>query len=1253
MRIVIDMQGAQTASRFRGIGRYTMALTLEMVRLRGKHEVFLALNGAYEDSIEFIRETFASLLPKSNIRVFTFVSPVGGHDSTNETRRKSAEAMREAFLTSLEPDVILVSSLFDEFGGEVVTSIGTLDSSTPTAVMVYDLIPLVHADTYLQDPAIANWYFNKLDHLRRADLILTISEYSCREAIEYLNFPEQTVVSISTGCDAQFQRFALTESQKRHLRNEYGIDQPFVMYTGGADQRKNLIGLLRSYALLPLDLRRGHKLVLVGRDILDHRKPLLELAKSLQIQESELIFTGYVSDSDLILLYNACRLFVFPSWHEGFGLPILEAMACGRAAIAANASSLPEVLGREDALFPAKDDAAMALKIAEVLSNPGFRVELEKHGLEQAQKFSWKVTAQRAWSALETLHRSTKTVQTEAIHKPSRRPRLAYVSPLPPERSGIADYSSELLLELSRHYEIDVIIIQEHIQDAWARANTRIRSVEWFRAHAHVFDRVLYQFGNSPFHSHMFELIREIPGISTIHDFYLGNALAWGKREQKAIDLPNALLHGYGWPALLDLFREEIREVVNKYHLNLEIIQQSLGVVVHSEHSLELAYQAYGSSAAQDWNVIPLLRIPAHGADKQAARRLLKLPEDAFLICTFGFLAPNKLNDRLLAGWLASALAQNRQCHIVFVGENDGGDYGTRLTQIVSSSAAKGRIVITGWVDSNTYGLWLAAADAAVQLRTLSRGETSAAVLDCMNYGLPVIVNAHGSMAYLPAEAVWMLPDKFSDEELIDALDTLWQNPDKRKCMGEAARQHILTHHNPRKCADQYRDAIEQIYSQAQGTLLGAMAVISQREPALPQAEWPALAKAFSANFPPQPRRRQMFVDISALVTMDLHTGIQRVTRALLQEIALNPPEGWVIEPVFAIMDAPGYRYARRFMCRFLGIPDSWAKDEAAEAWPGDVFIGLDLQQHAVVAQKEFLRRWRLSGVIVKFVVYDLLPVLLPEVFPEGTQLAHQKWLETIAAFDGALCISRSVADELDEWLQNFAAARKQSFSIDWFHLGADVENSVPKRGLPPEAERVLPSLSMRPTFVMVGTIEPRKGYLQTLTAFEQLWEEGLDVNLVIVGSEGWKPLADTARRTIPQIVHRLRNCVEFGKRLYWLEDTSDEYLEKIYAASTCLIVASEGEGFGLPLIEAARKGLPLLVRDLPVFHEVTGGHASFFENDLQPETIQMAVNRWLEHHKNDRHTKSLAVPHQTWKDSARQVLAAALGKQLQADAHV
>jgi glycosyltransferase involved in cell wall biosynthesis len=177
-----------------------------------------------------------------------------------------------------------------------------------------------------------------------------------------------------------------------------------------------------------------------------------------------------------------------------------------------------------------------------------------------------------------------------------------------------------------------------------------------------------------------------------------------------------------------------------------------------------------------------------------------------------------------------------------------------------------------------------------------------------------------------------------------------------------------------------------------------------------------------------------------------------------------------------------------------------------------------------------------------------------------------------------------------------------------------------------PDAEATLIALRARPTLLMVGTVEPRKGHAQALAAFETLWHAGVEANLAIVGKQGW---------SVELLTERLRSHTELDRRLFWLEGISDEYLEKVYAASSALLAASEGEGFGLPLIEAARRGLPIIARDLPVFREVAGEHAFYFSG-LPPEALAKAIETWLALHAEGRAPLSDAMPWLSWAESTR-----------------
>jgi glycosyltransferase involved in cell wall biosynthesis len=1230
MRIVLDMQGAQTTgSRNRGIGRYTFSLAQAIVRNRGNHEVFLALNGLFSDTIEPIRVAFDGLLPQENIRVWHTPGPVRECQPGNNWRRYTAELLYESFLANLRPDVVLVSSLFEGLNDDAVTSIGTLSCTVPTVVILYDLIPLIYRQLYMGNPVVEAWYENKLNHLRRADLLLAISESSRQDAIRYLGFPSEVCINISAAATQQFQPQQIDCEQERDIRQRYGLHHPFVMYTGGIDHRKNIEGLIRAYAKLPRSLRADHQLVIVCSIEIHSRSALKMLAKEQGMEENELVFTGFVPEEDLIALYNLCKVFVFPSWYEGFGLPALEAMLSGSAVIAANTSSLPEVIGREDALFDPHSDDAIAAKLEQVLTDEDFRNELKRHAIEQAKRFSWDESARRAINAFETLH-AKKNCQPITI-SPSQRPKLAYISPLPPEKSGISDYSAELLPELARHYDIEVVVNQKDVTDTWIKNNLPVRSVEWFRAHADQYHRIVYHFGNSSFHQHMFALLKEVPGVVVLHDFFLSGVVAHMEHSgYKPHFWTKTIYQSHGYEAVQQRFQAlDKSEVIWRYPCNLAVLQNALGIIVHSEFSRDLAEKWYGQHAARDWAVIPHLRVPALDIDRSKARRQLNLNNDDFLVCSFGMLGPTKLNHRLLEAWLVSPLSRNERCVLVFVGQNHGGEYGVQLLKTIKKSGLERRIRITGWADAATFRQYLAAADMAVQLRTLSRGETSGTVLDCMNYGLATIVNAHGGLAELSKDAVWMLPDEFTNDELVNALETLWKDKDLRARLGSRAQEIIQTRHDPARCAEQYAQTIEAIYQRAQTgpyALINAIAAVD----ALPANDLTLkqIATSIAISFPPKIVQRQLLVDISELVQRDVKSDIQRVVCSILKELLDHPPNGYRVEPVYATMNQ-GYRYARRFTLRFLDCPETTVIDEPIEYSPGDLFLGLDLQPHVVPVHRPFYQQLRNNGVQVWFLVYDLLPITLSHAFGAGAKNDHHGWLNVVVESDGAICISRSVADELAEWYKSYGIVCHRPFKIHWFHIGADISASLPTTGLPADAEKVLTTLSSSPSFLMVGTIEPRKSHAQVLAAFELLWAQGMNVNLVIVGKQGW--LVET-------FVERLRHHKELGQRLFWLEGISDEYLEKVYAASTCLLMASEGEGFGLPLIEAAQHKLPILARDIPVFREVAGEHAFYFSG-LEPEALAKAVKEWLELYKEGRHPKSDAMPWLTWRESTQWLL--------------
>ena len=374
---------------------------------------------------------------------------------------------------------------------------------------------------------------------------------------------------------------------------------------------------------------------------------------------------------------------------------------------------------------------------------------------------------------------------------------------------------------------------------------------------------------------------------------------------------------------------------------------------------------------------------------------------------------------------------------------------------------------------------------------------------------------------------------------------------------------------------------------------------------------------------------RRLIIDVSSLDSLNYGTGIQCVVRSMVTWLPSVLPSAYRMEPAYAAADGRGYRRAR--WVRPEGATGRIiVTDTALDPRPGDVFLGLDLRQRAVSANSGFYSALQRSGIPVYFVVYDLLPVLMPHRFVSDVAAIHRRWLEVVAAADGAICISGAVANELRSWVKLYGPDRRSPLRIGSFHLGANVEDTDHTYGMPDDAAETLRSLAARPTFLLVGTLEPRKGHVQTLEAFERLWDEQTDVNLAFVGKIGWH---------MEPFVARLSGHPEIGKRLFWMEGISDQYLDQVYRTATCLIAPSEGEGFGLPLIEAAQHGTPLLVRDIPVFREVAGDYAFYF-GGLDASSLSKAVHEWLTLWRDGQHPRSNEMPWLTWEESARQMVA-------------
>ena len=255
-----------------------------------------------------------------------------------------------------------------------------------TVVTVHDLAYLRLPDRL---PSARRRYFAALTRasVRRASRVLAVSESTKRDIIELLGVPAERIDVTPLAADPGFRPVAGEELER--FLGEQGIVRPFVLSVGTLEPRKNLPLLLRAFASIAGEV--PHDLVLAGpegwmTDEIHETRRRLDLGDRLR-------FTGYVEADALPAWYSAADLFIYPSLYEGFGLPPLEAMACGTPVITSDVSSLPEVVGDAALTVPPTDETALAEVMRRVLANPALGADLRARGLERAQRFSWERTA--------------------------------------------------------------------------------------------------------------------------------------------------------------------------------------------------------------------------------------------------------------------------------------------------------------------------------------------------------------------------------------------------------------------------------------------------------------------------------------------------------------------------------------------------------------------------------------------------------------------------------------------------------------------------------------------------------------------------------------------------------------------------------------------------------------------------------------------------------------------------------------------
>lgn len=262
----------------------------------------------------------------------------------------------------------------------------------PVVVSIHDVSYLEHPEFF---PATRRLQLRLTVErtVRRAAKILTLSDFSRQGIARSYGLDPAKIVVVPAACSNIFQPVSRPRAVS-FVEGRFQVAHPFVLCVGDLQPRKNPLGLIRAFEELVANCPElPHHLVFVGKDTWYASK--VHQAAEHSPFGNRIHFTGYVDDRELVQLYNACEIFVFPSFYEGFGIPILEAMACGRAVACANTSAMPEVAGQAAVLFDPHSPEEMMNAMRELLLNGELRSRMERLGQLNASRFSWKKTARQ------------------------------------------------------------------------------------------------------------------------------------------------------------------------------------------------------------------------------------------------------------------------------------------------------------------------------------------------------------------------------------------------------------------------------------------------------------------------------------------------------------------------------------------------------------------------------------------------------------------------------------------------------------------------------------------------------------------------------------------------------------------------------------------------------------------------------------------------------------------------------------------
>lgn len=1017
-------------------------------------------------------------------------------------------------------------------------------ADVPAATVVYDFIPLEFPDRYLESRPALYRYSAASAWLPAYQAFFPISQHAADELARRHRIDASRI---------DVTGVALRDAFARRLgggpaRRPAAAADASILFIGGPDERKNLDAAVAAFAALRATGRTTLQLAIAGGYPQDWRERVHARCGG----GSGLVFLDRLSDDELADWHAHSRATVIASRAEGFSLPIIECIAAGGLAVASDIPVHRELLADPAVRFHPEDADQLAAILSGVLDSPAERSRLAAAERPVAGRFTARAVGDRFWEAFA--RRFLPAVAERPRPRPRRR-SIAFVTPFPPDRTGVADYSLRCVEALARHVDVDVYTDQAApVTTAAVREFHPITAAAWLRPD---YDATIAVVGNSSFHTRIIDLHRRYGGPCIVHDNRLAELTAWWKGAEHLRTLAERTLgrdvrpdEVAGWLAdpggLPTLFYDEILAAARPLLVHSRGIQEHVGRLYHVAADY-LPFCVYRRFTAAD--------ISAEA--RQAARRGLGVADDEAMIVTLGIVDAVK-SPAVCVDAVAALVHRGIPARLHFVGECSA-DTRTALERHAADVGIGGRLAFTsGWLDEAGYRSFVVAADAGVQLRSHFFGGLSGALMDCVAAGLPTVANEDLAAAIEAPAYIARVPDRPSSAAVAEALAAcLAQGGDRSR--HEASREAFAADHGFDAYARSLLDAVLDRPRGLDGPRSRPFDVAMPMRQPLPVA--------------PETVPR-VFVDASYTGSMPAHSGVARVVTRTWESIAaVAGRRGWEAHRVAArngrfvtidAADAPGgpVRFARGDI---LLLPDAyWV---FPDAWPA-------------------VERARVAGATAVPVVYDLIPLKHPDIYGiEGARLLRRYLDAVMRHADLVATISTAVARELHAETHNDRFLRNGPEILPW-RLGCDLPaaNGRIRDGVARLFRDRLPESA----YLVLGAIEPRKNHLYILEAFRRLWADPATahVRLAIMGRPGHASAG---------ILRAIRSDQRFGDRLVLLDDCDDAEVDHAYRHARGLVFASIAEGFGLPIAEALRHGQSVFASDLPIHREVGGDDCSYF----------------------------------------------------------